>query len=215
MSEQYSVHRILNHFETYFKHRRLETKVSHIYDNYINIQATYAKNQPLNELNTNPNWTEQKPVGEKRDYADCYIMVSLQVEHNTNPWHLMLRPDKIYINPYTCPDINLARDFIEAKKQFDQQINGQSYEIRLDKKMLTQSRQKVLKAIRYEYEDITNYGDTSVINEYAKENQLTFLDTHINNMRGTLDVLQFLCLGPYGSGNPELDSYHTKQNTQS
>lgn len=212
MSKQYNIHRILNDFEKYFKHKRLETKVTMIHDQYIDIQAIYAKNQRLDETNTDPDWTEREPVGEKRDYADCYVMISLQPKRimyptGADPWRLILYPHKIYINPYTCPDINLAHDFMEAKKQFDQQLKEKSYEIKLDKKMLAQARQKIFRAMKSEYEAIVEYGNTSVTDEYFKDSQLEFLNMHMNNMRNVLNVMQFLLLGTYGSGNPELDSY--------
>lgn len=218
MPTTYHIHELLNKFETYFKHKRLETHIDYIFDNSIYVRMIYKKNYKIKKTDINPKWlkeTDAKELQEKQKPINCCIRLKLRITRSistitSQPWHLRWDIDDIHADAFFCPDWELAKEFEHAKAAFQTQEKQKIYEVKINGKLLEQARQESKISIKRDYEDILAYSNTDASEYYNKCYYLRFLNTHLNLMRANLNTLQFLYLGPYGSGNEELDGYFMK-----
>lgn len=209
LSKNYSIHRILNIFETYLKRKRISTTIQYTLQNHIVIFAMYAKNQPINETNATLDWLKQN----KHRQANCYISITLTptTTYDASKKVRKLIMYGISINENTCPDQNLAQELQAAITAFQNDYDVTTFNVLLSQKLLNQARKKAIKDLHQTFEYIIEHTNLKNANKYNKDNYLTFLNTVIYEMHDQLELTRYLYLGPYGCGNDELDNLFLQQ----
>lgn len=217
---EHNIHKILNEFETHFKHKRLKTKIDMVQDSLIYIRVLYAKNITIDESNTDPKWNEPdtmdyiKKYGKSTDRS-CSVMMRIWIHREEKPfeypkpWQLTLFKDSIYINPYIMPDYNMAKEFFAARKAMTTcpaDLLVSSWNIRLSTRQLITARKIAAETAE---QHMQKYMQLKAKTKYNKS-YLSDLNSLITAIKDDLNIDTFLTLGPYGSGNKTNDKIYKK-----
>lgn len=202
--QTYNIHQVLNDFETVFKRKRKGIRLHSISDGHLYLEVVYETGHAMQEIH--PDWNRNDIFTRKPgDIVTLSIMLKLWLHKDpqSQPKHrLTLWKSNIYTNPYIAPEYAFAEEFRDAMKAWTktntEHVLGQ-YEIRLDGKILTEARKRIWKTMNRHMNELTDKANPT------DENELDLLYLASEQMKCAIDMMQYLFMGPYGSGNEKID----------
>lgn len=198
------IHQILNALDEKLGIHRVHTKVANIEGHHINLISPY------------------KITPGKTENLYCTLRISKDINQVTCQQNLTLNfsPNSLLTNRYRCHNEN----FREKIEQIMQDYMGNEFlkkyeetEIKLSGKLLSISRRMAVEQMRRFAIDLymnrfTSWGkikpQKTKVSIHPKLNDLQIL---IQNANLIHDTIEYLFIGPYGSGNPEWDEQYNNK----